>query len=255
MITRNRIYNKLVKINTGEVTMAKITPIEKIDYIKIHEILESEKLTNTQKATFIKENETLVKSALNIDITKGEFENLMSNRPLEKFRPLKNSFTKQGDDILLAQTLKIDKKDISKFINSVINSNFETHNNLKQDDIEILKTYVYRHGTKSQVVAFLEYELSDAKNILQKLYKTLEYNSGGLADYFMRPIHRMSNITMRKLYNTIDKSLKNAANTGVISKEECNSHSEWALVKIYQIQNNSRLLKAFNLYKEILPLS
>jgi len=231
--------------------MDKITPIEKIDYIKIHEVLASERLTNAQKANFIKKYETQVKSALNIDITKNEFKKLMENRPLIKFRPLKNSFTKQGDDIILAQALGIDKKDIKSFINSIINSNFEIHNRIKQDDIEILKTYIYRHGTANQVVAFLEYELSDAKDILQKLYKTLEENSGGLADYFMRPIHRMSNITLGKLYNTIDKSLKNAAHAGFISSDECNSHAEWALVRIYQIQNNSRLIKAYNLYKEL----
>ena len=97
----------------------------------------------------------------------------------------------------------------------------------------------------------MEYELSDAKTTLQKLYKTLEDNSGGLADYFSRPIHRMDNITLGKLYNTIDKSLKNSANAGYIKHEELNSHAEWALVRIYQIQNNSKLIKALEAYNSL----
>ena len=87
----------------------------------------------------------------------------MANRPLIKFRPLKNSFTKQGDDIILAQALDINKKDINKYIDSVIEGNFEIHDRQDKDNIEKLKTYVYRHGTKDQVIAFLEYELSDVK--------------------------------------------------------------------------------------------
>ena len=38
----------------------------------------------------------------------------MANRPLIKFRPLKILFTKQGDDIITAQALDINKKDINK---------------------------------------------------------------------------------------------------------------------------------------------
>lgn len=129
----------------------------------------------------------------------------MSERPLIRFRPLKNSFTKKGDTIILAKSLGIAEKDIKKYINSIIENNFEIQDNLKKDNIEKVKTYVFRHGTKAQVVSFLEYELSDAKTTLEKLYKTLEENSGGLCDYFSRPIHRMDNKTLGKLYNTIEQ--------------------------------------------------
>lgn len=231
--------------------MEKITGVNSIDTLKLHRILTSEKLTDKQKAEFIKKNTTAVKNIVKTEINKYEFEELMSERPLIRFRPLKNSFTKKGDTIILAQSLGIGEKDIKKYINSIIENNFEIQDNLKKDNIEKVKTYVFRHGTKAQVVSFLEYELSDAKTTLKKLYKTLEENSGGLCDYFSRPIHRMDNKTLGKLYNTIDKSLRSAEKAGVISKAEMNSTAEWALVKIYQIQNNSKLLRAYEIYNTL----
>lgn len=231
--------------------MEKITGVNSIDTLKLHRILTSEKLTDKQKAEFIKKNTTAVKNIVKTEINKYEFEELMSERPLIRFRPLKNSFTKKGDTIILAKSLGIAEKDIKKYINSIIENNFEIQDNLKKDNIEKVKTYVFRHGTKAQVVSFLEYELSDAKTTLEKLYKTLEENSGGLCDYFSRPIHRMDNKTLGKLYNTIDKSLRSAEKAGVISKAEMNSTAEWALVKIYQIQNNSKLLRACEIYNTL----
>lgn len=231
--------------------MEKITGVNSIDTLKLHRILTSEKLTDKQKAEFIKKNTTEVKNIVKTEINKYEFEELMSERPLIRFRPLKNSFTKKGDTIILAKSLGIAEKDIKKYINSIIENNFEIQDNLKKDNIEKVKTYVFRHGTKAQVVSFLEYELSDTKTTLKKLYKTLEENSGGLCDYFSRPIHRMDNKTLGKLYNTIDKSLRSAEKAGVISKAEMNSTAEWALVKIYQIQNNSKLLRACEIYNTL----
>lgn len=231
--------------------MKKITGVNSIDTLKLHRILTSEKLTDKQKAEFIKKNTTAVKNIVKTEINKYEFEELMSERPLIRFRPLKNSFTKKGDTIILAKSLGIAEKDIKKYINSIIENNFEIQDNLKKDNIEKVKTYVFRHGTKAQVVSFLEYELSDTKTTLKKLYKTLEENSGGLCDYFSRPIHRMDNKTLGKLYNTIDKSLRSAEKAGVISKAEMNSTAEWALVKIYQIQNNSKLLRAYEIYNTL----
>lgn len=229
--------------------MQKIQPINPIDTLEVYKILTSNKLTDAQKAQFIKKNSVAIKKLTKTDITQNEFKELMAHRPLIRFRPLKNSFTKQGDDVMFAKSIGITKKEIRKYINSIIDNNFE---NQHPENIEKAKAYVYRHGTKAQVLSFFEYELSDVKTTLQMLYKTLEYNSGGLADYFSRPIHRMDNITLGKLYNTIDKSLKNSANTGCIKHEELNSHAEWALVKIYEIQNNSKLIRACELYKDLL---
>ena len=226
--------------------MNKINPISTIDALEVYKILSSNKLTENQKAEFIKKNSTAIKNIAKTEITKEEFKEIMNHRPLIRLRPLKNSFTKQGDDIMFAKSVGITKKEIRKYINSIIDNNFE---NQHPQDIEKAKAYVYRHGTKAQVQAFLEYELSDVKTTLQKLYKTLEDNSGGLADYFSRPIHRMDNITLGKLYNTIDKSLKNSANAGYLSEEQLNSTAQWALIKIYEIQNNSKLIRAYEAYE------
>lgn len=229
--------------------MDKIQPINSINALEVYKVLSSEKLTDAQKAQFIKKNSVAIKKLAKTDITQNEFKELMSHRPLVRFRPLKNSFTKQGDDIMFAKSVGITKKEIRKYINSIIDNNFE---NQHPENIEKAKAYVYRHGTKAQVISFLEYELSDVKTTLQKLYKTLEDNSGGLADYFSRPIHRMDNITLGKLYNSIDKSLKNSANAGYINKADLNSHAQWALVRIYQIQNNSKLIRACEIYEDLI---
>ncbi len=235
--------------------MDKIIPInscEKIDELKIYEILSSTKLTDKQKAEFIKQNKSEIKEKLKEEITLSEFKELMKNRPLIRFKPFKNSFTKKGDAILLAKALGIDTKEIRNYINTIINNKFETRDIDYLKNFDKVKTYIYRHGTKNDVIAFLNFELSDAKHILEKLYKTLEDNSGGLADYFSRPIHRMDNSTLRKLYNTIDKNLKNAQAQGYIDKDTLNSTSEWALVRIYQIQNNSKIIRVLEIYNKLL---
>ncbi len=225
----------------------RIESISSLDIVKLRKILTSEKLTDAQKASFIRKNNIEIKNLVKGKITKQEFAGMMENRPLIRFRPLKNSYTKRGDKILLAKALGIKTSEIEKFIAKV-------SNNLDSTDIETIekaKTYAYRHGTKDEIVAFLGYELADQKHILKKLYKTLQYNSGGLADYFSRPIHRMSNNTLAKLYTTIDKSLKAAHRTGAITTEELNSTAEWALIRIYEIQNNSKLINAVKLHKKL----
>ncbi len=228
--------------------MDKIQPVNSISALEVHKILSSEKLTDGQKAEFIHKNSAAIKSIAETEITKEEFKELMNNRPLIRFRPLKNSFTKQGDDILLAKALNINKIDINKYINTLIETGFE---GADKDTVEKLKTYVYRHGTKDQVVSFLEYELLDVKYVLDRLYKTLDINSGELASYFMRPIHRMDNITLGKLYNVIDKSLRASCDAGYIEHTKFNSASKYALVRIHEIQNNSKILRAFEIYKDL----
>ena len=219
-----------------------INSIGKLDNLKVYEILCSQKFTCNQKALFLKEHSEEIKTILKTEITKSEFLEMMKNRPLKRFRPIKNSFTKQGDKLLLAESLGINKKDINNYINNIINANFDIQNNVSKTDIDKIKTYVYRHGNKDQVAAFLEYELSDVKT-------TLQYNSGGLCDYFFFLLHRMSNTTLGKLYNIIDKSLRASAKAGYMTETECNSHSQWALVKIYELQNNSKIIRAYNAYK------
>jgi len=231
--------------------MDKVQPVGSISAFDVYKVLSSEKLTYNEKAEFIHHYSEAIKSLADSEITKAEFKEIMANRPLIKFRPLKNSFTKHGDDILLAKALDINTSDINKYIDSAIRGNFNIQNSQDLDRIEKLKTYVYRHGTKDQVVAFLEYELSDVKFILDRLYKTLDENTGGMASYFMRPIHRMDNLTMSKLYNVIDNSLRNSYEQGYIDEDEFNYTAKRTLVRIYEIQNNSKLLHAFDVYKDL----
>ena len=233
--------------------MSKINGIAPFTSYEVYRVLSSDKITDAQKAEYIRTNSSEIEKLAKNDITKDEFNKIMKNRVLERGRPVKNSFTKKGDDIILAKSLGIEKSQIQHNINSVIKNNFEQTDKTSKDDIEKMKTYVYRHGTKKQVLAFLEYELSDAKNILTNLYLTLENNSGGLSGYFSRPIHRMDNNTLKNLYCIINNSLVKSHNAGYIDNQKLDSVSEWALVRIYQIQNNSRLIRAYNIYKNISP--
>lgn len=227
-----------------------ISNIRPVNLYDLKKILASQKLTDKQKAEYINKNRIKIKNLMKDKITKQEFAYMMQNRPLIRFRPLKNSYTKKGDKILLAKSVGINPNEVNAYVQRIAEATKMT-NNYTTSDIDKVKTYVYRHGTKEQVVTFLEHELSDVGNILTNLYKTLEDNSGGLADYFSRPIHRMDNITLSKLYNAIDKGLNTAVQKGVISKADMNSTSEWALVRIYEIQNNSKLIRAVNVYKNL----
>jgi predicted RNA-binding protein len=223
------------------------------DLVALRNILTSNKITDKQKAQFIKDNSLQIKNIIeSTPITGKEFKFMMHNRPLIKFRPLKNSFTKRGDKKILAETLDVDPIHVDSYINEVYEAILERGAILHPTDkTEAVKTYVYRHGTKDQVVAFLDYELSKAKDLLGTLYSTLAYNTEGMADYFSRPIHRMDNETMAKLYNVIDKHLNASVESGALASTTADLTAKWALVKIYEIQNNSKLINAVKAYKAI----
>ncbi|MCM1265088.1 MAG: hypothetical protein NC200_02720 [Candidatus Gastranaerophilales bacterium] len=224
--------------------------ITSIDAITVSRVLRSNKLTYQQKAEFLKKNSSAIKQIIRTEISQSELETIMKKRPLIRFRPLKNSFTKQGDKILLAKSLGIEKKEVNSYINNIVNNGFKTDENVTPDNIAKVSNYVFRHGTKQQVIKFLDYELSDAKFTLERLYKLVDENDGGLFEYFSRPIHRMDNRTLSKLYNVISKNLNNSAKAGYIDKDKLDSISEFALVKIYQIQNHSKLIRAAEIYKQ-----
>ncbi len=76
--------------------MDKIEPVKSITPFEVYKVLSSEKLTDGQKAEFIKMNSAAVKNAADAEISASEFKEMMAHRPLVRFRPLKNSFTKQG---------------------------------------------------------------------------------------------------------------------------------------------------------------
>lgn len=177
----------------------------------------------------------------------------MENRPLQKFRPLKNSYTKMGDKIILAKALGIEPSQVADHIKNIANSMKDVDNLdfLSIDNFEMIKSYVYRHGTKDELVAFLDYELTKSKHVVDSLYKNLSYYAGGIADYFIRPIHRMDNKTLVKLYNVIDKHINISRQNGITTDEESKKLAEWTLIQIYKIQNNSKLINAIKTYKTI----
>ena len=227
--------------------------VQPITAIKIQKVLSSTNLTDAQKAQFLKENAVAIKEVAKTEITKTEFVQMMKERPLIRFRPFKNSFTKQGDRILLAKSLGIEQSELNSYIDNVFAEDLNSRHHISKENIDKIKTYVYRHGKKGDVVRFLDYELSDAKHVLNTLYKTMADNSGGMADYFSRPMHRMDNKTLVKLYGVIDNRLRASKDAGFITEDECNSTAQWALVRIYEIQNNSKLIRAYKLYKDIRP--
>lgn len=217
------------------------------DFYTLHKLMVSSSISNDQKAKFIMYNQAQIKQILaNANISAIEFYNIMKNRPLVKFRPLKNSFTKRGDKILVAKTLGIEPEDVDSYIKTVTSElqDIDDLDFLPEDKIYAIKTYVYRHGSKDQLVAFLDYELTKTQDVLKTLYRTLEYNTGGVADYFVRPIHRFDNRTLINIYNVIDKHLDKVQIEGDCTDEQKTKIAKWALVRIYQIQNNNKFKNA-----------
>ena len=231
--------------------VSPISSIKTIDLNTVQRVLSSNQISDSQKHDFIRRNKTAIQQALDVKLTGTEFRSLMKYRPLRKFRFIKNSITKRGDKILLAETLGMEPCELDDYIENIEESLAEIDklSFLPKDKLDSIKTYIYRHGSKDGIVNFLDYELKTSKDILKTLYETLDYHSDGLADYFIRPIHRMTNKTLVKLYNVIDKNLENARSTGNISEEEKNEAAKWALIRIYQIQNNSQFINAIKTYK------
>ena len=227
--------------------------IEAVDFDTVYKVLSSRKLSEVDKSKFIKANSTKIKDILKNNITSADFDKLMDNRHIVKFKPLKNSFTKYGDKIILAKSLGVPTSEIPNYIRNV-NDAMKTVDKLTflpSDKLEQIKRYVYRHGNKDELVNFLDYELKNAEDIVKTLYRTLEYHTGGVADYFIRPIHRLDNKTMIRIYNIIDKNLDNAQKSGNINQEQQDKIARWALVQIYKIQNNNKLINAIKTVKTL----
>ena len=54
---------------------------------------------------------------------------------------------------------------------------------------------------------------------------------------------------MIKLYNVIDKNIENAYKSGSIDEKQKSEIARWALIRIYQIQNNSQFINAVKTFK------
>ena len=228
-----------------------IPEITSINLNTIQYVLASDKISDRQKIRFVNQNKAEIHHALSVEISPSEFRFVMQNRPLRKFKPIKNSLTKRGDKILLAKALGIEPVEVDDYIENVEEQLGKTEklSFLSKDKTDAIKTYVYRHGSTDGITAMLNYELKSSNDLLNTLYRTLEYHTGGIADYFIRPIHKMSNKTLIRLYNVIDDNIKEAQKSGSISKEESEEVSRWALIRIYQIQNNSSFINAVKTLK------
>lgn len=229
-----------------------ISGVEPLSFNTVCKVLGATHISAMEKEQFIMRNRLEIHKIMEGRISGSEFKGMMKNRPLKIFRPFKNSFTKAGDKKLLAQTLDIEPSEVDDYISEISEDiRNGTVDDIPKDQLEAIKSYVYRHGKKDEVAEFLNYELSTAGDILGVLYRTLSYNTGGAADYYVRPIHRMNNSTLVNLYNIVDKNLKDARRAGNISETEHERNAEWALVRIYEIQNNQKLKNAAHLKKEL----
>lgn len=233
-----------------------VTAIESLTPItlsKVHEILTSDKISRREKTDFVRHYRIEIQQAIDVKISGTEFKWIMSKRPLQKFKPLKNSLTKRGDKIMLANMLDIEISEIDNYILNIEDAlkDINKLDFLPKNKLDAIKTYIYRHGSKDDIITFLDYELKTSTDILKTLYRTLDYHTGGLADYFIRPIHKMSDLTMIKIYNIIDKNLKAAIKTGAISDKQYNDIAKKVLIRIYQIQHNSQFINAIKTFKAL----
>lgn len=233
----------------------KIDVIGGIDFAVIQRVLTATDISEAQKVRFFRDNRAEIHNVISEKISGAEFSQIMKNRPLIKYRPFKNSLTKRGDKLLLAKTLNIHTQEVNGYVNDFVMKlkvcDHISNNIIPKDELDAVKAYVYRHGKKQQVLDVLEYELFDVKNTLQILYQTLNYNGGGVADYFLRPIHRLDNKTMISIYNIVDRGLFNAKSSGVITDAQHQETARWALAQIYTIQNNQRLRNAVKAYQAL----
>ena len=119
----------------------------------------------------------------------------------------------------------------------------------KEKNIELVEEYVFRHGTKEEMLAFLENEMANQKLILKKLYKILDDNVGTLYKYFERPCHLLDNATAVKMYKIINRGLDEAQKAGYIDENVNIEASKWALKQIYLIQSNYKFLNAVKYFR------
>ncbi|MCR5261915.1 MAG: hypothetical protein K6C94_08780 [Candidatus Gastranaerophilales bacterium] len=220
-------------------------------------------------------------------VSKKEYEAIVNKRPLIKFRPVVNSYIKSCDKALVAQSLSIPKSQIDRVIHEttqfllyknpasmyydpnkilddmyldedfkrlLLEKNITGYDGIRQQELlyyqehgTILEPYVYRHGSKEQLLDYMKLQLSDAKTTLKNLYNILDTESGGLYSYFERPIHVLDNRTVQKMQKLVTDGLGNAKDRGYISEIEYNQNVEWALEKIYEIQSNTSLREALRI--------
>ena len=187
----------------SDMSVSGISHIRPINIYDIDKILSSSSLTDYDKLRFLRRNAGQINDLLKVSLNSAEYNALISQRPLLSYKPIRNAFTKRGDKILLAKAIGVPENKIEQEIAYAMKSinDFDSLNFLTKDQIKSLKTYIYRHGTKEQMLKMLNYELGTSPNVISIIKKTLEYNNFGVADYFTRPIHRMSNKTFVNIFS------------------------------------------------------
>ena len=234
------MYNNFMSVNK-----VQNLPQINIDLYSLYHIMSSPKLDDYQKLEFVRRNRQEIRNLMARKISNPEFFNMMQNRPLIKFRPLKNSYTKAGDKILFAKSMDILPSQVSDYVKNItfIMSDINQMSKLPIDKMDTIKTYVYRHGSNAQVATFLDYELKTSKDILKTLKTTLDYGTGGAADHYVRPIHRMTNKVLLNMFNVIDDNLKAAEASGIISAGKKETIAHEVLVRLYSIQYDQKIIK------------
>jgi len=232
-----------------------IKPVGPLDLNRVREIMTSNKISQTDKIKFLNENQATIKSLAEKKISGTDYEALMEIRPLKLQNPLKNVYIKFVDWKITAQALGVKPSEVKRYMGNIVDK-LESMEDLKalgisEDVYKQIRTHVYRMGSKKQVITNLDYELHHTENILDSLYHTLDYNSCGIANYFMFPHRRLDNVTLIKVYNVIDKNLKSHSASGKISEANALQTAEWALAKIYEIQNNQHFQNAIKLRQEL----
>lgn len=234
-------YNHFMSLSVNGIE--KLNSVN-LDIYSLYKIMTSSRLDDYQKLEFVRVNRVQIKHLMDREISNPEFFNMMQNRPLIKFRPIKNSYTKWGDKILLSKTLGILPSQVTEYVKNVTNAicDIKQMKNLPIEKIDSIKTYVYRHGSSEQVGIFLDYELKNSQDLIKTLKTTLSYGAGGVAEHYVRPIHRLTNKTMINLFNIIDDNLNVAETKGIINSGQKEQIAYEVLVRLYSIQQDQKKL-------------
>jgi len=229
----------------SDLTISQITYAPNIDVYSIRHIMSSNALTDAQKAKFIVNNQAEIKAVMKTTLSSDEYNIIMNNRHLLIYKPLRNAFTKRGDKVLLAQALGVSPQDIELYLKETTSTLQKTGNLdfINGDKDKCLSTYVFRHGTKEQLLTFFDYQLRNARNIEKTIKDSLNYGNGGIADYFYRPIHRLNDKTMAQLSNVIFTNINNAVEKGLLTESDANELASYALTQMYIIQENNHPIK------------
>ncbi len=214
---------------------------------KVHEMKLECKLSK-EEFRQISANNATVRMAAN------EYKALIKARPLIKYKPLKNSFAKRVDKRLLAEGLDISEADVEKYIQGVIDKNFDEKyqvelsnckKTIKQEEINMARAYVYRHGKQEQVLSYLDNELTTSGNVLKTMYETLNNELTGVASYYYRPCHPLSQDRAKQMYEIFTKYIDKEHKAGKINEEVALKTAQDALNIIIKIQDNPDVRQAF----------